>query len=72
MIMKKYPVWQLNFINGYLFHLSNAARRRVIQENSYPFIKGIKTEEWEEIISNKITGGTYIIEEPRWKILKQK
>jgi len=51
----KHQPWQITFINGYLTSLSNAARRRVVKECRYPFIKNLATEEWSNFLnSNRI------------------
>lgn len=70
--MKKFESWQLNFINGYLFCLSNPARRRIIGEDSYPFLKNITTDEWIYLLNKIFTSNIHLIEEPRWKPYKSK
>lgn len=65
----KHQQWQITFINGYLTSLSNAARKRIVEEGKYPFISNLTTDEWNGFLNKTRIDYT---ENIKWNKIKGK
>jgi hypothetical protein len=65
----KHQQWQITFINGYLTSLSNAARKRIVEEGKYPFISNLTTDEWNGFLNKTRIDYT---EKVKWNKIKGK
>ena len=68
-IIMKHQQWQITFINGYLTSLSNAARKRIVEEGKYPFISNLTTDEWNGFLNKTRIDYT---ENIKWNKIKGK